>query len=90
MAASDAAIETAVLPRMVEMIIGIAATGVMTHPLAVVVNVRSFRVALLIGMANLGSRMAFTAARRWPSLRNESSTYFVAATAAVMLVAMLG
>ena len=45
-AAANAAIEVAVLPGMVEMIVGIFATRVVTHPLAVVVNVRSFRMAL--------------------------------------------
>ncbi len=91
MAATNAAIETTVLPGMVEMIIGIVATGIMTHPLAIVVNVRSFRMALFVGMARLRSRMAFTTARGWPSLRDESAAYFVSATtAAMMFITVLG
>src|SRR5712672_425940 len=44
MTAAKAAGKAAVLPRMVNVIVGIIATGVVTDPLVVVMDVRSFRM----------------------------------------------
>jgi hypothetical protein len=48
MAASKAAGETAVLPGMIQMIVGIVAAGIVPDPSVIVVDVRSFRVTRLI------------------------------------------
>lgn len=49
-AAAEAAVEAAVLPRMIEMEAGVIAAGIVADPLAVSVDVRSFRMALLVGV----------------------------------------
>ena len=41
--------ETTMFPRMIKMIVRIVTTRIVTHPLAVVMNVRRFGVALAIG-----------------------------------------
>jgi len=56
-AAANPAVETAVFPGMVEMIVIIAAPAVMTYPLTIVVNVRSFRVALAVCVVILLRRL---------------------------------
>jgi hypothetical protein len=48
MAASKTAGETAVLPRMIEVIVGIVTAGIVPDPSVIVVDVRSFRVTRLI------------------------------------------
>ena len=53
MAASETATEAAVSPGMIDVIVGIIATGVVADPFAVVVDVRSFGVAAFVGI--LGS-----------------------------------
>jgi len=46
---SDSAFEVAVFPRMVEMVVRIGATGVMSHPVVIFrMNMGSFRVVRLI------------------------------------------
>jgi hypothetical protein len=89
-AATNSAIEATVLPGMVEMIIGVRTTGVMTHPLAAIVNVRRFGVTLSVGMAGLRSGPAFSAGWSGSFLRNKSSSYPVSTTAAAMLLTALG
>jgi len=49
-AAAEAAAETAMLPGMIEMVVGIIAAGVVADPLAIVVNVRGFGMALFVGI----------------------------------------
>lgn len=49
-AAAEAAGETAMLPRMIDVVVGIIAAGVMTDPLAVGMDVRSFGMALFVGV----------------------------------------
>lgn len=57
-AAAEAAVEVAVLPRMIEMEAGVIAAGIVADPLTVGVDVRSFRVALPVGVvATLGLLM---------------------------------
>jgi len=48
MAAAKAAIEAAVFPGMIDVIVGIVAAGIVANPLVIVVDVRGFRVAGLI------------------------------------------
>ncbi len=48
-AATDAAGEMAVLPGVIEMVVGVVFTGVVTDPLAVVMNVGRFGMARFIG-----------------------------------------
>ena len=49
-AAAEATGEAAVFPGMIEVIVGIIAAGVMTDPLAVGMDVRSFGMALFVGV----------------------------------------
>lgn len=49
-AAAEAAVEVAVLPRMIEMETGVIAAGIVADPLAVGVDVRSFRMPLPVGV----------------------------------------
>jgi len=49
-AAAEAAGEAAVFPGMIKVIVGIIAAGVMTDPLAVGMDVRSFGMALFVGV----------------------------------------
>jgi hypothetical protein len=48
MAAAKAAIEAAVFPGMIDVIVGIVAAGIVANPLVIVVDVRGFRVVGLI------------------------------------------
>ena len=74
MAAAKAAGEMAMLPRMIEMIVRIVGAGVMANPLAVVVYVRRFGMARLIGVSGSfgGSAVRSSFRRRRATLRNVS------------------
>jgi hypothetical protein len=65
--AANAAGEAAVLPRMIEMVVGIVAAGIVTYPLIIVVDVRSFGVVRLVaeGGASIVLRTAFQWAGFW-------------------------
>jgi hypothetical protein len=95
MTSSNAAGEATVLPRMIEMIIGVVTSCVMTNPLTVVVNVRRFRVAFAVGVTrlrSLGVRISRRVRSRSMS-RDETAAYSTAATmcsTAVFFAAMLG
>ena len=84
MAAAEAAGESAMLKGMIDVEAGIIASGVVADPRAVVVNVRSFGMALPIGARGRSGRRA--AHRRGTMFGNESATDGVAATSAVVTV----
>lgn len=70
-AAAKAARKAAVLPRMIEVIVGIAATGVMANPFVVGVDVGSVGMARFVGevwMFGRGARIVMNGS--WPVGRN--------------------
>jgi hypothetical protein len=70
-AAAKTARKAAVLPRMIEVIVGIAATGVMANPFVVGVDVGSVGMARFVGevwMFGRGARIVMNGS--WPVGRN--------------------
>jgi len=88
MAAAEAAGESAMLKRMIDVEAGIIASGVVADPGAVVVNVRSFGMAFPIAAGGGSGRRA--AHRRGTMFGNVSATDGVAATSAVVTVLRQG
>jgi hypothetical protein len=59
---ANSAAEVSVFPRMIKMVVSIAATGVMTDPtIPFSMNVRSFRMAFLIAVTCAGSAASIAA-----------------------------
>jgi hypothetical protein len=69
MSAAETAGEVSVLPGMVEMIVRIILAGIVAHPLAVVVNVRSVRMPRLVIEVRRRSGRRMRRARRSRSVR---------------------
>ena len=64
--AAKATGKATVLPRVIEVVVGIVAAGVVTYPLIVCVNVRSVRVPGLVAKCGvLGCRMPVALYRSW-------------------------
>jgi hypothetical protein len=61
MAAAEPASETAMLPRMIDVVMLVATARIMTYPLVIVMDVRSFRV---IGLIAKGAMLVL-----WPGFR---------------------
>ena len=62
-ATANPARKVPVLPRMINVIAGVTRTGIVSNPLAVVVNVRSLRVPGRVGIMTFlrsGRGMSFT------------------------------
>ena len=74
-AAAEAAGEMAMLPRMVEMVVGIIAAGIVTHPLSIAVDVRGIRMPIVI-VKVFGIRMRGSY-RNGSVCRNVSPAYVV-------------
>lgn len=101
MAAAKAAVEAAVFPGMIQVVVRIAATGIVTDPMVIVVNVRRVRVigaiaegATVILRAAFGSAILRAAGRsasrgsrtvRW----DVAAAHIVSAAAAVSTTAAL-
>jgi hypothetical protein len=82
-AAAEAAGEAAVLPGMIEVEAGVIASGVVSDPSAVVVDVRSFRMAFPVAI-RLGCGPGGRAASRgWTVVRNVSATNGMTTASAV-------
>ena len=83
-AAAEAAGESAMLKGMIKVEAGIITAGIMSNPGAVVVNVRSFGMALPVGAGGGSGRCATH--RSGTMFGNESATDSVAAASAMATV----
>jgi len=94
MAAAKTAGEAAVLPRMIDAIVLVAATGIVANPLVIAVDVRSFGViwpvaegACVFLGAGLGGARPGISRGRWTVRGNVTATH-VASTAALLALAL--
>ena len=53
-AAAEAAVKVAILPRMIDVVVNVVAAIAMSHPLTVVMNVRSFRMFVPVAVDGPG------------------------------------
>jgi hypothetical protein len=84
--AAKATGKAAVLPRMIEVVVGIVAAGVVTYPLIVRVNVRSVRMPGLVAKCGvLGRRMPVAFYRSWTVGGDVAATSFMRCTRRWML-----
>jgi hypothetical protein len=85
--AAETSCKAAVFPRVVEVEAGVVASLIVPDPLAVVVNVRGFRVSFLIaeGAVRFGL-MGCTVGRRRPMTRHVSAAHSVASTSPIMML----
>ena len=82
MSAAEATVEVAMLPGMVEVEAGIFASGLVSHPLAVVVNMWRFGMAFAVAHVRRGLGEGSVRGGR-TMFRNESAANGVAATTSV-------
>ena len=77
-ASAEATGKAPVLKGVIQMEAGIVLSLIVANPLAVVMNVRRFRVTLSVGVARCWRRLSRPRMRSWATGRNESSAHFTA------------
>ncbi len=87
-AATKATVKAAVLKRMIEMEVRVRATLIMADPLAVVVDVRRFRVAFLVGVTSLRRRFSRAGVGSRAVRRDKTSANSAATTATAVLLVL--
>jgi hypothetical protein len=87
MVASEAAVETTVLKGMIEVVVAVATTGVMSNPASVRVHVRRIRVSLAVTEGRVVAARFRRSVRGLRTVgRDESASTHVTATTAPLRV----